>query len=74
MSFSHQEPLGEGLAVNMLSPLMEYAATLADTRDGGPQAQLLAVLINDVKVRLEETFGVVNSVTPGITVEVHHVQ
>lgn len=74
MSQSHPEPLGEGLAINILTPLMQYADTLADTYEGGAQARLLWVLINDAKRRMEETFGVVNTQAPGISVEVSHVQ
>lgn len=74
MSFSHCQPLDEVLVVDILTPLMEYAATLEETGERGPQGRLLWTLINDVKRRMEETFNVVNTQSPGIHVEIGHIQ
>lgn len=69
---SHHEPLGEGLAISILCPLMAYADTLSASHEGGAQAHLLWVLINDAKQRMEDAFAVVNATHPGITVEFSH--
>lgn len=74
MSFSRFEPLGEGLAISILTPLMEYADTLAQTHDRAPQSVLLWVLINDAKQRLESIFETVNAVKPDILVELTDIQ
>lgn len=74
MSFSRFEPLGEGLAISILIPLMEYADTLTQNDDRSSQGKLLWVLINDAKQRLEGTFAIVNAVKPDIQVEIKDIQ